>query len=295
MADIHPSTPPPPRRLTRRAMLRLAGVTALAGCGTYTYGSTVEVNRLVVEEVAVTIPGLAKRWDGSRIAHLSDLHAGRTSNELIRRGLQMAVDLNPAFLVITGDFVDSPSADVPALAQLLTPFARKVETIGCPGNHDYGHPKSDLAFINHLSRTLTGAGVRMLRNDWHQPAGGKGELCFVGLEDWSSGRLDPAVLRAPPRDASVLLLSHNPDSYDDLWPERWHLMLAGHTHGGQVCLPGIGPLILPVTHRERAAGLFHLDPSQPHRALYVTRGVGHLLKVRLFCPPEVTCITLHSA
>ncbi len=141
---------------------------------------------------------------------------------------------------------------------------------------------------------MSDAGVRMLRNDVYAPATGPGDLCFAGLEDYWSDRAQPDILRAAPADASVIVLAHNPDAYESIEHFRWHLMLSGHTHGGQVCVPGWGPLILPVDHRERAAGLFHLDASQPERALYVTRGVGHILRVRLFCPPEVTCITLEG-
>jgi predicted MPP superfamily phosphohydrolase len=69
-------------------------------------------------------------------------------------------------------------------------------------------------------------------------------------------------------------------------------MVSGHTHGGQVCVPGWGPLILPVYHRERVSGMYHVGGAE--KGLYVTRGVGHLMKLRLFCPPEVTCLTLRG-
>jgi predicted MPP superfamily phosphohydrolase len=289
------ATPRRRRLITRRGFLKACGAVVATGAATYGYGYFIGVKALTVEHVTVTVPGLAARWHNRRIVQLSDLHAGRTSIEIIRRALGMALDLAPDFLVITGDFMDSRYARTDPLAAALKPVTAKVETLGCTGNHDFSH---SLEIANRVCGALEGAGVRMLRNGIYQPAvggaggGGPGGLCFVGLEDLWSGRADPSTLVAAPRDASVILLAHNPDAYESVAAYRWHLMLSGHTHGGQVVVPGIGPLVLPVEHRERAAGLFHLDAAQPERALYVTRGVGHLLRVRVFCPPEVTCVTL---
>ena len=194
------------------------------------------------------------------------------------------------YLVITGDFVDTDLTDLDRMCDVLAAVSKQVEVLGCTGNHDYWLGN---AFANEVCGALSKAGVNMLRNSNYQPRAGAGELCFSGFEDYWY-RFNQTHIARTPQDASIIVLSHNPDSYDDLAMWRWHLMLCGHTHGGQVRIPGIGPLILPVHHRERDAGLFHLDPAQPHRALYVSRGVGHLLRVRLFCPPEVTCFTLRN-
>jgi predicted MPP superfamily phosphohydrolase len=141
----------------------------------------------------------------------------------------------------------------------------------------------------------------MLRNAF-QPAGWlvnrEGPLYFAGVDDLWYNEFDPSILTRIPEGAATVLLCHNPDAWDMLPPDGLHrvdLMLSGHTHGGQVCLPGYGPLILPVNNKSRHTGLYHPDPAAPHRALYITRGVGHLLKVRLFCPPEITHITLQRA
>jgi len=279
-----------PARFSRRRLLKMLGGTLLSGGGVYAYGAAVEANRLVVEHVAVTVPGLAKSRQGQRFVQLTDFHAGRTSIKLIEKSLAMALALKPEALLITGDFVDNKYVDMKEICGLLREAARHVAIIGCTGNHDFAH--GNLAFADHVCANLAAANVRVLRNDAWQPTAGAGELCFVGVEDLWSGRLDAAALKMAPPDASVILLNHNPDGYENVADERWHVMLSGHTHGGQVCVPGIGPLILPVQHRERAQGLFHLNKEFPQRALYVSRGVGYLLQVRLFCPPEVTCITL---
>ena len=300
------------RLFTRRTFLRALGASTLAGVAAYAYGSTIETRRLVVQHVTIPIPGLAARWHNCRLVQLSDLHIGRASLTHNDNALKLALSLKPDFLLITGDFIDSNKTDLAQVGKLLAPAAAQVPTLGCTGNHDFAQRLHDPVFIERVCDTLGAAGVRMLRNQVFLPghqhsakepastfidADAKqtpGDLCFAGVEDLWAGKLNPAALDLAPADASVILLYHNPDSYELLADKRWHLMLCGHTHGGQVCIPFFGPLILPIQHRERHAGLFHLDPAQPHRALYVNRGIGHLLKIRLFCPPEITCFTLKN-
>jgi predicted MPP superfamily phosphohydrolase len=283
------------RLLSRRNFMKATFAGALAATSTFSYGRTRGVHHLVVEHVTVRIPGLAPARDGTRIALLADLHAGNTSSAHLEHAFDLALNLEPQFIVIPGDIVDSNLNGLAGLQRIVARATRQAPTYGSTGNHDFAHSYVDLSFSNKVSKAMEEAGVRMLRNAFHQPRTGPGELCFVGLEDYWSRHMDPSTLDRAPSDASVILLSHNPDTYESVADYRWHLMLSGHTHGGQVCIPGYGPLILPVKHRERSQGLFHLDPGQPDRALYVTRGAGHGFKLRLFCPPEVTCLTLQRA
>jgi uncharacterized protein len=279
-------------RLTRRRFLQTLAGAGLLGTGALAYASLIEVHRLVIEQITIPIPNLAAARHNTRLVQLSDFHAGRTALAHIDRALHLALDLKPDFLLITGDFVDSEHADIPALCNVLRPVTAQVETLGVTGNHDFGRTTANTAFADKLCTQLTSAGVRMLRNAVYQPRPGPGELAFAGVEDLWSGRLRPDTLAGAPADASVIVLAHNPDAYEQLNPFRFHLMLSGHTHGGQVVIPFYGAPILPVDHKDRAAGLFHLSPNHPERALYITRGVGYLRRIRLFCPPEVTSITL---
>jgi len=280
-------------RFSRRRFLQACSGMFLAGGGTVAYGSTAGVSNLEVEHVTARIPTLAPRWHGRRIVLLSDLHHGRTDLGLIVHSLEMAAALKPDFLVITGDFVDNKYADVDSLVRALKPFTSSIETLGCTGNHDYGRNPD---YARALCERLEGAGVRMLRNAFQMAweRSGPGELCFAGVDDLWNEEFDPRVLARVPADAAVVLLCHNPDCWDLVSGFHVDVMLSGHTHGGQVCVPFVGPLILPVENRSRYAGAYHPDMEHPHRMLYITRGVGHLVKIRLFCPPEVTCITLQG-
>ncbi len=293
MAENLPQQRLEKKRFSRRKFLKACSGFALAGGTTIAYGSTAGVNTLQIEHVTARIPGLAPRWHNRRIVHLSDLHHGRTNLSLIVRSLEMAAELKPDFLVITGDFVDNKSADVDELARALKPFTSRIESLGCTGNHDYNH---DPNRARAVCEALQSAGIRMLRNEFHMPqkALGPGDLCFAGVDDLWNEEYDPAVLTRTPKDAATILLCHNPDCWDILTAFRFDLMLSGHTHGGQVCVPFVGPLILPVENRSRYAGAYYPDKQNAHRMLYITRGVGHLTKIRLFCPPEVTCITLQG-
>jgi len=284
-----------PRRLiTRRGLLKSFATVLASGAAAYAYGNLFEVHHAVTEHLTIHIPGLAPYWHGKRIAQLSDLHAGITDLAYLNRAFAKACDLQPEFLAVTGDFVDNNRVDPREIAAIIKPYTARVPILGITGNHDFGDHFNEHPFADRVCQALSDAGIIMLRNQIHMPRKGPGELCFVGLDDlWSGLHVAPALELAPP-DASVILLDHNPDSWEYVCDHRFHLMLAGHTHGGQVRLPFLGPLILPVSHKERSQGLFHLDPAQPHRALYVNRGIGHNLKIRLNCYPELTCITLRN-
>jgi predicted MPP superfamily phosphohydrolase len=115
----------------------------------------------------------------------------------------------------------------------------------------------------------------------------------VGVGDVWAGDLEPAGAFAQIRrgDIPTVLLSHNPDTKDAMADYPWHLMLSGHTHGGQVILPLYGPPIVPVHDRRYIAGLKPWHDRQIH----VTRGVGNLLGVRFACRPEVAVLDLEPA
>ena len=115
---------------------------------------------------------------------------------------------------------------------------------------------------------------------------------MVGLDDRYAGRQDVArALDSVPPDVCKLLLVHEPD-YADEAPAGFALQLSGHSHGGQVRVPGLPPLHVPKYSTHYPEGL----QQGPHHPVYTTRGVGTTgLPIRLFCPPEVTVLTLHAA
>ncbi len=133
-------------------------------------------------------------------------------------------------------------------------------------------------------------GITVLRNQIHDVEG----LQIVGLDDWWAMQFDPqcALSRLDARRAAIGL-SHNPDTVDlPVWSNFEGWILSGHTHGGQCKPPFLPPPIVPVKNRRYTAGEFQLTGN---RRLYVNRGVGHLLPMRLNVRPEVTIFELRSA
>ncbi len=166
----------------------------------------------------------------------------------------------------------------------------RLATIGVLGNHDYGRHWQHPEIAARLIEILAPTGIEILRNQIRDVAG----LQIVGFDDpWAHRfRARPILDRVDP-GRPALALSHNPDTADlDGWGGFHGWILSGHTHGGQVRIPPFPPPFLPVRNRRYAAGAVAL----PHgRALYVNRGLGHLLPIRLGVRPEIAVFTLTNA
>lgn len=236
------------------------------------------------------VPRLDPSLHGLRIVHLSDLHlASRWLDgfEELHRQFDEAM---PDLLLLSGDFVEHKFDHRPALPlvkRFLSGLRSRLGTFGILGNHD-----GDLlsARAADLPVTLINGRAALLRNG----SAGIELIGFpgVGREDvaaWDDRhfRIDPV----PPIGGVRIALTHFPDTIERVARLSPHLVLAGHTHGGQVCLPGRRPLI---THdslpRHQSAGLHRMFGTY----LYVSRGFGFsTLPIRLFSPAEVTEIVLH--
>lgn len=245
-------------------------------------GVGVETNRMRLERVAVSVANLPPQLDGLRIGVLSDLHLGPLVP--VERGRWAAALLarqRPDIVVVTGDItaVDDPELAQPLIEEALEPVAG---AYGVLGNWDF--PLYPLP--RHVVQQQT---VRILVNEGLSPKPG---LWLAGLDEGLLGRpdLDRALAGAPPGSVRVLLV-HEPDVADWVRPEHQvALQISGHSHGGQVRLPFVGPLLTPRLGQKYVAGLYQAPACQ----VYTSRGVGvSHLPLRLFCPPEVTLITLH--
>jgi predicted MPP superfamily phosphohydrolase len=162
----------------------------------------------------------------------------------------------------------------------------RIGTVAILGNHDYSVGWANQEVAAQVATAATEAGAIVLRNEVTTMGG----LTFAGLDDLWAGRTEVATIERIPPDSPAIVLAHNPDSVDLPGWDRWNgWILSGHTHGGQVKPPFLSPPKLPVRNRRYAAGEVVLDGG---RRLYVSRGVGHHLKVRFNCRPEVTFFRL---
>ncbi len=278
---------------TRRRFLQGSLATAVAtSIGVLAYTFEVEPEWLQVVRRPLPIEGLPSGLEGRSLVQLSDLHVGkRVSDDYILRTFETVRHLNPDLIVYTGDFTSYEPSGVEHAEFIYSQAPRgRMATIGILGNHDYGPNWAHPEIAARLVDVLHDHGIRILRNQVVQVEG----LQIAGMDDLWAERFDPksAVAQLLPSRAS-LALSHNPDTVDlEGWGGYRGWILSGHTHGGQCKAPFLPPPILPVKNRRYTAGEFDVGDG---RRIYISRGVGHLKKVRFNVRPEVTRFALRRA
>jgi predicted MPP superfamily phosphohydrolase len=277
------------RKLTRRYFLRLAlgstatlGLSALGGAG---YVTLVEPHWVAVRQVDVPTRGLPAALDGFTIMQLSDLHRGPVvGQEDVSRVVNLALQQTADLVVLTGDFVSSSAGYAASCAEALAPLAIAGNTLACLGNHDHWTDAGTVA------GSLTDVGVTVLRNEGQEVADG---LWTAAVDDvWERHADLDKALRQVPSGAATVLLAHEPDYADLVATDgRVSVQISGHSHGGQVQIPLVGPLILPYLAQKYHTGEYKVGDMW----LYVNRGVGTIRPaVRFNCRPEVTLLTLRA-
>lgn len=227
-----------------------------------------------------------------RLVHLADFHASHVvSLEYIVRTVKLAAAQKPDLVCLTGDFITTTHEDFGAYSAALKVLADAAPTFACMGNHDGGWWARHHGYRswNKVAEMLAAAGITVLHNQSRVVQFGSRRLQLIGLGDLWAKECDPgkAFVQGDPT-VSTIVLSHNPDSKSLLADRPWHLMLCGHTHGGQLYLPGIGTPFAPVRDHRYVAGL---NPWHD-RFIHTTRGVGNLHGLRFNCPPEVSVLDL---
>jgi len=216
---------------------------------------------------------------------------------MIADAVAIAVASKPDLICLTGDYISYQ--DVPApedYARTLAPLVKSAPTFAVLGNHDGGPwAEADGGFADHryADRVLEMAGIEVLHNRSRVVEVHGQALALAGLGDAWAREFKPVPAFAGIRSVALptIVLSHNPDTKDDLGEYPWHLMLSGQTHGGQVIVPLYGPPIMPVRDRRYISGL----KPWGQRQIHVSRGVGNLMGVRFGCRPEVSVLDLEPA
>jgi predicted MPP superfamily phosphohydrolase len=282
--------------LNRRAFIgRTAGAVVASAVGCVGYAIGIEPHWLEIVERDLAIENLPRALEGARLAQISDLHIGpQVSDEYIVHSFDRLRALAPDVIVFTGDFITYRRSRGEAQYQQLravlahVPHGR-LATVGILGNHDYGREWGDGSVAAKVVAEAERAGVRILRNEVRSVAG----LDLIGIDDLWSHRGDPVAALRARQSAAGLVLVHNPDAADEQqWPQYRGWMLAGHTHGGQCKPPFLPPPLLPVKNRRYVSGEVSVDAE---RTLYISRGVGHLIRARFNVRPEIALFTLRAA
>lgn len=267
----------------RGALLRAL----LAGSGLRRLGEH-NARQAVVRELHFTFDTLPASFDGFTILHLTDIHAdglAGLADSLCARLRHLPVDL----CVLTGDYryrVRGACDQVyHNMERILGAIQARYGIVGVLGNHDAAEKVANLEQM----------GVKMLVNQAHELCHGDHSVWLVGLDDPHYYGCDdlPGALHPVPDDAFKILLVHTPELFAEAAAHGVHLYLCGHTHGGQICVPGIGPLITGARCPRRYA-----RGAWQHRNMhgFTSAGVGvSIVPVRFFCPPEIGLITLHCS
>jgi predicted MPP superfamily phosphohydrolase len=275
--------------------MRTAGAVVASAVGGIGYTIGIEPHWLEIVERDLRIENLPRALEGARLAQISDLHIGpQVSDEYIIHSFDRLRALAPDVVVFTGDYLTHHASRRDGQYQQLRavlahlPHGR-LATVGILGNHDYGHGWGEPSVAAKVVAEVERAGVRMLRNEV-QPVSG---LDIIGVDDLWALHGDPVAALRARQSAAALVLVHNPDAADEQqWPEYRGWMLAGHTHGGQCKPPFLPPPLLPVKNPRYVAGEVSVDAD---RTLYISRGVGHLVRARFNARPEIALFTLRSA
>lgn len=252
----------------------------------------------MVERVTIALARLPPEFDGMTVAVVADLHAGsrRGDSAAVREVVRITNGLQADIVALLGDLVHGTAEARPHLS-LLSELKANEGVWACLGNHEHGFvwysrrlgPSATLS-VDEWRRLYADAGIQLLANEARPLARGRSHLWLLGVDDAYSGHDDlPAALAQVRGDEFCLVLTHSPDLVDDPRIGEVGLVLAGHTHGGQIRLPGVGALFAPCRRvKERASGLVHANGT----TMYVTRGAGEGLPVRINCPREIALITL---
>ena len=320
---MRPSSSPEPAPASapvdfgRRGFLQTATVVAGAlpfVCGGY--GFAIGRRRYQVSEVALPVSGLQPGLEGLRIVQLSDIHIGSyMSASEVRRIVEMANELGADLAVVTGDFVTGASDPLRDCIGELSRLRAPLGVWGCNGNHEI-HAGAEGAAAELFRRN----GMGLLRQENVELVRHGQSLNLIGVDYQrprdAEDRLLPMLDGLEPllrRDMPNLLLSHNPNAFPRAAELGIDVMLAGHTHGGQVKVEILDDWVSPARFLTRyIAGLFgrprgaaaELEdeqawaaaPARPASLLYVNRGLGTIFApLRLGVPPEISLFTLRRA
>lgn len=278
----------------RRFFKRIAGWAALPAMGGI-YTSQIEPFWPEFHEIPIAIPNLPTAFENFRIAQLTDMHAGRTPFSYLSRVVARARNLKPDLVVATGDIIHHDPNMVDVASRLIAGFS--VPVLVSFGNHEFSFERSssepaDPQLPQKMEAALTQQGCVVLRNRATAITRGGQRLWLVGLDDlWFGDFAPPIAFANVPKDETIVVLSHNPDTAEILDRYRPDFIIAGHTHGGQVRIPGIGAIQFNTQNHKLDKGLFRLRNSQ----LYVSRGIGYVRRVRFNCRPEVPVFRLQRA
>jgi uncharacterized protein len=272
--------------MDRRKFFKIAGVTALGSvtaAGVYPF---LEARWCRLARRTITLPNLPPAFRGMTLALVSDVHHGPfVPLTYVRHIVELANSLEPDLVLLAGDYVSQHPRYIAPGIEALGKIKARLGRFAVLGNHDHWESAPE------ARQALAKAGISLTDNTgfWIDSQGDRLRICGVG-DLWTDRQDSRSALGDATLHDAVIMLSHNPDYAETLSDRRVGLMLSGHTHGGQVVVPGFGAPIVPSRYGQKYLHGLVLGPSCQ---VFITRGVGTVSPpVRFLCRPEIVLLTL---
>ena len=299
-----PATSPPEAdgsAYSRRGFLRAgAALVAAGGGGAFVYGFFVEPRWIRTQQRVFPVRGLPRELDGLRMVQLTDVHLGPwISLAYVQAAVNICNSLDPDIVLLTGDYVHRSPVYFEPVAGALARLRARIGRFAVLGNHDWWEGVTPArGCLHRVGIPTIDNGRVFITPDRRIETVAAGGLCIAGVGDLWEDVVDfEKALGGVPSETPRLLLSHNPDVAEERalieGGYRVDLMIAGHTHGGQVRLPFLGTPIVPSRFGSKYAEGLVAGPVCP---VFICRGVGMtVLPVRWGAPPEIALIQLKAS
>jgi len=287
-----------PQKKIAKKLVGILGILGILGFLITSYSSLIEPQIITTVEHGISLPVTQPL----KIAVISDQHVGPyKGKKFTKRVVERVNQTLPDIVLLTGDFIFTQDADVTGLSPLKN-LQPTYGTFAVLGNHDFGRFRVLWGELGHhadrstdISAVLEKYNVTVLHNENRVIQLGDERIVIAGIDDlWSEKSSIEKALEDVPDGITTLLLSHNPSIIDDERSKRADLIVSGHTHGGQVRIPRVGPMSdLPTTlGKEYDEGVFPLE----NNTLVISRGVGETgPRVRLFAWPQIMILNAGSS
>jgi len=263
----------------RTAIKTVIATTVGSATAGLTYGAAFERHRIVMTSTTLPVVGLPPALDGLRISLITDIHHSRIvpASDVVQ-AIELAMSARPDLIVLGGDYVTfGDRAFVGPVAELLGSLQAPHGVFAVLGNHDDDRD---------MAAALAAKGFTVLKDQRTQVTIRNETLTLAGIRFWTR-RAENIARVVNGAEGTVLLLAHDPRRLVEAANLKLPAVLSGHTHGGQIILPGVGAIA------RRSFPVLSGLGQQGDTSIFVSRGVGTIyVPVRINCPPEVALLTL---